>query len=131
MADRKDDLRALLKGIVAIAAADGAVVEEEMRALEAICTEVFGKNMDMRALRTAVEEVAESEKISIYSNEMDVSAISDGMKKTIIQSMYFVMISDGSVEERELDVLSEMGTLLGLSEAVFARHIREITGAAC
>ena len=126
MTDAKQEFKTLINCLVAMAASDGILHENEVDVISVILKDITGLDINKEIICEAYESYQESNIVSVYDIlNSDKNDIGDDMKELIIKASYLIMISDGDIAEQETEKLSEIAALLDVKEAKFVRIIRE------
>ncbi len=126
MTDAKQKFKTLINCLVAMAASDGILHENEVDVISVILKDITGLDINKEIICEAYESYQESNIVSVYDIlNSDKNDIGDDMKELIIKASYLIMISDGDIAEQETEKLSEIAALLDVKEAKFVRLIRE------
>jgi len=124
--DAKQKYKTLINCLVAMAASDGILHENEVDVISVILKDITGLDINKEIICEAYESYQESNIVSVYDIlNSDKNDIGDDMKELIIKASYLIMISDGDIAEQETEKLSEIAALLDVKEAKFVRLIRE------
>ncbi len=126
MIDAKQKFKTLINCLVAMAASDGILHENEVDVISVILKELTGLDINKEIICEAYESYQDSNIVSVYDIlNSDKNDIGDDMKELIIKASYLIMISDGDIAEQETEKLSEIAALLDVKEDKFVRLIRE------
>ncbi len=126
MTDAKQEFKTLINCLVAMAASDGILHENEVDVISVILKKITGLDINKEIICEAYESYQDSNIVSVYDIlNSDKNDIGDDMKELIIKASYLIMISDGDIAEQETEKLSEIAALLDVKGAKFVRFIRE------
>jgi tellurite resistance protein len=108
----KIEQRALVRAMVAVAAADNRLDQEEIASIAEIYHSLVGLDLERDLIIQVTKTMADG-KYSIYEDlALTQDMISDTMKENIIRACYMVMISDGEIAEQEKTRITEIADTL-------------------
>jgi len=106
------ELRALVRAMVAIAAADGKLEVAEVNSISHIYEELMGHPLKL-GMVTKVSETMGGKNYSIHDDlGLTQAEISAAMKENIIRACYLVMVADGEASKEEKQRINEIATTL-------------------
>ncbi len=106
------ELRALVRAMVSIAAADGKLDVAEVNSISRIYQDLMDHPIK-RGMVTKVSETMIGKNYSIHDDlGLTQAEISITMKENIIQACYLVMVADGDASIEEIQRINEIATTL-------------------
>ena len=109
------EIRALIKSMGEMAAADGTIDPREIDTIADIHKRMLGLSISPKEVGKILSEFNADDDVHKILRD-DSHMINPAMKRMIIQSCYLVMIADGDKASVELARLHEIGDALGLSQ---------------
>lgn len=120
------ELKALVRSMLAVAAADGHLHEEEVLTVQQIVRSVAGVDLDVETVEKIFGQM-NSKNYSIHDDlKSTQSQLSPEMKKLIVKACYFVVHADNDVDAREKKRWSEICGALNLSGVEVQRILEEV-----
>lgn len=109
------ELRALVRSMVAMAAADGNISKVEIKTISRIYKQLMGHPLKADII-AKVSDTMDGRHYSIHDDlGMTQAEISTQMKEKIIMACYLVMMADGEVPEVEKDRINEIAATLQIT----------------
>jgi len=109
------EIRALIKSMGEMAAADGTIDPREIDTIADIHKRMLGLSISAKEVSKILSEFDADDDIHQILSA-DRNMINPAMKRMIIQSCYLVMIADGNKASIELSRLHEIGDALAISK---------------
>jgi tellurite resistance protein len=119
-------LRAILRAMMATAAADGKVEDSEVESISSIYEQIFGGVPEKDWIRENTEQMLKDD-FDIYKAISDErSVINSDLVPLVFKASYFVAASDGSIDESESEILMKIANALGMSDAEVQGALSEL-----
>lgn len=126
MTEIRNDLRVLLKCLIAMAASDGVLHDKEIEFIIELFRRVVGINVDRINVSDAYQDyLLNGTNTTLKILEESSDGLNDEMKGFIIKACYLMMISDGVIVIPESGKLAEIAAMLDIEEDTFAELIRD------
>jgi uncharacterized membrane protein YebE (DUF533 family) len=122
------EIRALIRSMIAIAAADEELHQTEIDTIQSILRRIYGSEIGLDVLESAHNKM-NSKTFSLHDElKSTQSQISVKMKHMIVRACYFVLVADGRIDDREKSRIAELAATLQIEASTFAKIIRECEG---
>jgi len=119
-------LRAILRAMMATAAADGEIEDSEVDSIATIYEQIFGATLEENWIRENAEQMLKDD-FDIYeaiSDEKDI--IDPNIIPLVFQASYFVAAADGTIDDNESKILMKIANALGMSDTDIQNNLSEL-----
>lgn len=119
-------VRAILRAMMATAAADGVIEDAEVESIAAIYERVFGASPEKEWIKETSEKMLK-ENFDIYKAiSEEKSIINPDTMPLVFKASYLVAAADGSLDDKESEILMKIANALGMSDAQVQEYITEL-----
>ena len=108
-------LRAVIRGMLAVAAADGELEPEEVAMICGVFKSLFGSSLSVDAVVSAFTELTADANYDITREFREIKGLLDEeFVNLTIKSMFLVALSDGVFDRREAQIISTLANYLNM-----------------
>ena len=123
------DLKVIVRGMIAVAAADNKLDESEIIVIEMITYSLFGKALDRHTIKTIYQDMQKNKKNVIEEFESIANQVTPNAAHLAVKAATMVALSDGEFHKNEFNKITSIAELLQIEADQFVEILDEAKNA--